>query len=606
MNSLSYVLITPARNEASYIELTIKSVVSQTAKPVRWIIVSDGSTDGTDDLVRKYAEEHQWIELVRMPEREERHFAGKTYAFNAGYEKVKDLKYDIIGNVDADTSFDKDYFSFLLGRFAEDKRLGVGGTPYLDGTSQYDYRFASTDFVAGACQLFRRECFEEIGGYTPISGGGIDWTAVTTARMKGWHTRTFIERTYIHHRKSGTGQGTLLASRFRAGKEDYYLGSHPLWEIFRCAYQMRNKPRVLGGIFLLSGYVWGFLSGVQRPISRELARFHQREQMMRLKDIFLRYITGRDAKTGIVEINIKGRPVRVPSVEAAGRTIIINGKLLKIASVRGEAWLEEEAVKDPDACIEALRKHKPRADIFTFAQKFPDSEPKYSYPMEWDNVAAIHITTFDDWWKHLRSEARTKFRKPAKMGITAKVAGLDDKLIKGIMGIYNETPVRQGKPFWHYGKGFDTVKKENATYLGRSCFIGAYLNGEMTGYLKFVNNGGFADIMQILSLIKHRDKAPTNALVAKAVETCAQERIPYLLYGKYIYGKKGADSLTEFKRSSGFQKMDIPRYYIPLTLRGRLALKLGIHRGLKELLPKKLLLMFIMMRNKNNERKSST
>jgi biofilm PGA synthesis N-glycosyltransferase PgaC len=292
-NFPSYVLITPVRNEAAYIERTIKSVVSQTVKPMKWIIVSDGSTDGTDDIVKRYADEHKWIELIRMPERKERHFAGKVYAFNAGYERAKDLKYDIIGNLDGDTSFEEDYFFFLLGKFSENIRLGVGGTPYREGTSQYDFRFASIEFVAGACQLFRRECFEEIGGYFPIKGGGVDWIAVTTARMKGWQTRTFTEKTYIHHRKSGTAQNSPLASSFRFGKEDYYTGGHPLWEIFRSLYQMKNRPRLLGGLLLLSGYVWAFLSSVERPIPRELVRFHQEEQMQRLKNIFYNMVKKR-------------------------------------------------------------------------------------------------------------------------------------------------------------------------------------------------------------------------------------------------------------------------------------------------------------------------
>jgi biofilm PGA synthesis N-glycosyltransferase PgaC len=287
-NLPSYVLITPARNEAAYIELTIKSVVSQTFKPVKWIIVSDGSTDDTDDIVKKYAADFEWIELIRMPERKERNFAGKVFTFNAGYERARGLKYDIIGNLDADTSFEEDYFSFLLSRFAENSRLGVGGTPgiEIEDSYNYDYRFASIEYVNGPCQLFRRECFEEIGGYIPVKGGGVDWIAVTTARMMGWQTRTFTGKTYIHHRKSGTGQNTVLGARFRYGKNDYYIGGHPLWEIFRCFYQMKNRPRLLGGLFLLSGYVWAFLCRVERPIPRELVRFHQKEQLQRLKNIF--------------------------------------------------------------------------------------------------------------------------------------------------------------------------------------------------------------------------------------------------------------------------------------------------------------------------------
>src|SRR6476620_9820463 len=176
----AYVIITPARNEAAFIELTLKSMVAQTIKPLRWVIVSDGSTDGTDDLVRKYAKDNPWIELVRMPERRERHFAGKVHAFNAGYERVKALGYQAIGSMDADISFDADYFAFLMDRLSANGELGLVGTPFRD-ESMYDYRFVSIEHVSGAYQLFRRECFEEIGGYVPMKSGGVDHVAVITA-----------------------------------------------------------------------------------------------------------------------------------------------------------------------------------------------------------------------------------------------------------------------------------------------------------------------------------------------------------------------------------------------------------------------------------------
>lgn len=283
----AYVLITPARNEAAFIELTIKSMVAQTVPPLKWVIVSDGSTDGTDDIVKKYVDECKWIELVRMPERIERHFAGKVSAFNAGYTKVKDLDYDIIGNLDADISFGQNHFEFLLDKFAENPLLGVAGTAFIEDISvAYNYKFTNIEHVSGQCQLFRRECFEEIGGYIPIKGGGIDWTAVTTARMKGWKTRTFVEKTFVHHRKMGTGMSGLLISRFRFGKQDYYLGAHPVWEVLRCLYQMKGKPFILGGVLLFCGYFWAFLTRVERPIPQALIDFRRNEQMQRLKEIF--------------------------------------------------------------------------------------------------------------------------------------------------------------------------------------------------------------------------------------------------------------------------------------------------------------------------------
>jgi glycosyltransferase involved in cell wall biosynthesis len=278
----TYVLVTPARNEAAFVELTIKSVVAQTVRPAKWVIVSDGSTDGTDDIVRKYAAEHSWIELVRQPERVERHFAGKVHAFNAGYSRVKDLEWNVIGSMDADISFNEDYFSFLLGKLAEDAQLGLVGTPFKD-TTIYDYRFVSIEHVSGACQLFRRECFEDIGGYLPVKSGGIDHIAVLTARMKGWKTRTFTERICLHHRKIGTAERGVLRAKFRVGALDYVLGGHPLWELFRTMYQMTKKPYVIGGLMLLIGYTVSCVRRVKRPVPSELVDFRRREQMRRLR-----------------------------------------------------------------------------------------------------------------------------------------------------------------------------------------------------------------------------------------------------------------------------------------------------------------------------------
>jgi biofilm PGA synthesis N-glycosyltransferase PgaC len=290
MSLPSYVLITPARNEAEFITLTLNAVVSQTVRPLKWVIVSDGSTDGTDEIVGKYAADHPWIELLRMPERQERHFAGKVDAFNAGLAKVQHLQYEVIGSLDGDTSFDEQYFSFLLQKLAEDPALGLVGTPFKEVTTSqtYDYRFVSIEHVSGACQLFRRECFAEIGGYVPVKGGGIDHIAVITARMKGWKTRTFVEKVCLHHRKMGTAQRGALTASFRTGVRDYALGGHPLWECFRTVYQMTKKPFFIAGLLLGTGYVWAFIRHEERPVSPQLVAFRRHEQMIRLK----KFLTG--------------------------------------------------------------------------------------------------------------------------------------------------------------------------------------------------------------------------------------------------------------------------------------------------------------------------
>jgi biofilm PGA synthesis N-glycosyltransferase PgaC len=297
--ALTYALITPARNEEGFIEQTIRSVTSQTILPRRWVIVSDGSTDRTDEIVKKYRADHPWMELIRMPEHRDRHFGAKVQCFNAGYERLRSEKVDIVGNLDADITFDKDYFDFLLGKFAADPKLGVAGTPFVEGTVSYDFRFTAVEHVSGACQLFRHECFAHIGGYVPVKGGGIDWIAVTTARMKGWKTRTFVGKVCHHHRPMGTASAGRLRANFALGKQDYYLGGHPAWQLFRASYQMVRKPFLLGGVCLLAGYGWAWMNRVQRPISGELVRFHRREQLQRLRQHFSKAIgiaATRDAR----------------------------------------------------------------------------------------------------------------------------------------------------------------------------------------------------------------------------------------------------------------------------------------------------------------------
>jgi glycosyltransferase involved in cell wall biosynthesis len=289
MTPLRYVLITPARDEAKFIELTIKSVVAQTVRPIKWVIVSDGSTDGTDDIVKRYAAENPWIELVRMPERRERHFGGKAHAFNAGYARVSELEFEAVGNLDGDVSFDEDYFSYLLQRLAEDRMLGLVGTPFTEGSVQaYNYAFVGIEHVSGQVQLFRRQCLEDIGGYEPVKGGGVDHIALTTARMKGWKTRTFTDKVFQHHRPMGTAQRGAFMARFKTGIKDYTFGGHPVWEFFRMTYHMTKRPFVVGGLTLGAGYFWALVRRVERPIPREMIEFRQHEQMQRLKNILLR------------------------------------------------------------------------------------------------------------------------------------------------------------------------------------------------------------------------------------------------------------------------------------------------------------------------------
>jgi len=284
-NSLNYVLITPARNEADFIELTIKSVLAQTVRPVRWVIVNDGSTDATAEIVSNYAGVHSWIEMIQMPERQERHFGGKAHAVAAGRQRMAGLQFDVIGNLDADVSFEPDYFEFLMTRFAENPKLGVAGTAFLEGNLSYNYEMVGIEHVSGMIQLFRRQCFEAIGGYSAVKTGGIDLMAVLTARTKGWETRTFTEKSFVHHRSQGGALHTGLRGRWYMGRKDYLLGNHPVWEFFRSFYQMQYRPYVIGGLLVLVSYFWHLVRRVERTMPRELIELRQSDQMKRLKSL---------------------------------------------------------------------------------------------------------------------------------------------------------------------------------------------------------------------------------------------------------------------------------------------------------------------------------
>jgi len=272
-------------------------------------------------------------------------------------------------------------------------------------------------------------------------------------------------------------------------------------------------------------------------------------------------------------------------MNVCGKAIKVQGRFIRIASPELDSY---ESLGDPEAIINTLRTCHDRVDVFTFMQAVPDRAPRYSYPMEWDNLAVLPVSTFQHWWEHqIRSYPRNRARQAEKRGITIKELPFDDALVQGIRGVYNESPVRQGKRNVHYGKDLHTVRSEEATFLDRSIFIGALLDGELIGFVKLVTDADRtqANLMNVVAMIKHRDKAPTNALIAASVRACAARGIRHLLYQNFTYGTKGPDSLTNFKEVNGFQRMDLPRYYVPLTFVGRSALRLGLHHKLVDRLP---------------------
>lgn len=290
-----------------------------------------------------------------------------------------------------------------------------------------------------------------------------------------------------------------------------------------------------------------------------------------------------------MEIIFKKRSFRLNETPAVGATVLISGGLVRRAEMKDEEWVAEAALKDPATIIAALAKSPVRADLLTFSQKLPETTPKHPYPFEWDNVAAINTGRFNDWWNGLPQEARKNCRRAARRGVVVRSFALTDEMIRGVIEIYNETPVRQGRPFAHYRKDFETVKQEISTLLDTSEFLGAFFGEELVGFIKLVRMGQVAGILHIVSKNTHYDKRPANALVTAAAELCRDKGISFLTYGKLTYGNKADSPLGEFKRRMGFEKIQMPRYFVPLTFRGRVFIGLKLHRGLIGLLPAGLL-----------------
>ncbi len=298
------------------------------------------------------------------------------------------------------------------------------------------------------------------------------------------------------------------------------------------------------------------------------------------------------------ELTIRGRSVPVPMARIDGRDVIVVGRWLRTAMFKDEEWLEGESVENPAQFLERLRASGLRADLLTFTGRL-DSPPIDDTRLlrELENAAVIRTNDYKAWWDGLPQEARKNTRRATKKGIEIRSAKFDDALVAGIKVIYDEAAVRQGRPFWHYGKDLETIERENGTYLDRCEFLGAYFSGELVGFMKWVYVDHAARIMQILCLNAHQDKRPMIALIARAAEICHQRGMKYLIYGKFTYGRKTGSSITEFKRRLGFEKLEFSRYYVTLSLQGRFAVRIGAHRGWLEVFPAKLLYVLGKMRS---------
>ena len=288
MTGYEYALVTPARNEAKFIANTIESVVSQTVRPKKWVIISDGSTDGTDEIVSSFAKEHEFICFVRVSGSGKRSFSSKVNAFKASYEQLTDVQFDYVGNLDADITLAPNYFEKVMQRFQANSRLGIGGGIIQELVNdKFTEQRISLNSVAGAVQMFRRHCYEEIGGYIPLRFGGVDSAAEIVARMHGWEVRTFSELGVHHHRPVGSGAGGIIKANFRYGRSHYSLGYHPLFELLRCSYKLADRPFVIGSLLMVCGYLWSFATREEKELPEEAVRYLRSEQIGRLRTLRL-------------------------------------------------------------------------------------------------------------------------------------------------------------------------------------------------------------------------------------------------------------------------------------------------------------------------------
>jgi hypothetical protein len=297
-------------------------------------------------------------------------------------------------------------------------------------------------------------------------------------------------------------------------------------------------------------------------------------------------IAGKTLERSSAEIF--GRSVAITTID--GLAVLIAGRLFKTARVRDEPY---DCLHDSEGFVTKLRRERDRPDLFTFMQPIGDQQAHHPYYNEMESLAVLRITSFKDWWKNkIRTHTRNHIRKAQKKGVDVRQVPFDDELVRGVKAIYDECPIRQGRPFWHYRKDFDTVRTGLGTFLDRSDFIGAFWEGELIGFIKMTSTNNAAGLMHIISMIAHRDKAPTDALIMKAVELCAEKKITYLHYGLWASGGFG-----KFKENHAFEPYNVPRYFVPLTAKGRLMLKLGLHRKLVDQLPPALRERIVTLRN---------
>jgi glycosyltransferase involved in cell wall biosynthesis len=284
-----YILMTAAKNEQDYIEQTIQSVTKQTILPSLWCIVSDGSTDKTDDIIKNYSALYDFIKYIRNDNTDDRNFASKVYALNIALDYIKSInpEYDFIGNLDADTVFGSNYYESILNEFENDEKLGLAGGIFFEDYKGKEIKVVlASNSVRGAVQFFRKECFIDIGGFVPLKNGGEDIITEVTARMKGWKVRSFDYLKVKNLRLSGTGRWGIIETKFREGMLAHSIGYHPLFQILKSFYRLKERPFIISGVLHLFGFLWAWLGPNKIKVTKEFKEYLRKEQMIRLKEVF--------------------------------------------------------------------------------------------------------------------------------------------------------------------------------------------------------------------------------------------------------------------------------------------------------------------------------
>ncbi len=586
---MQYVLITAARNEAHHLGRLIDCVVSQTRLPQRWVVVSDGSVDGTDELVKAASARHPWIELERIPAHQQRNFSAKARCARAALERLARDEFEVVGFVDADISFAPDHVSYLMAQFESDDRLGVAGTPYADDPQHpqrhaYAHRHADLNHVSGACQFFRRDCYESVGGYRELTTGGVDWVAVTTARMQGWRTQTFTDRVCLHHRPIGTAGRTRVQARYDQGRKAQATGGLPLWETLKGLALLTRPPRIRGGLAFLWGYYQALAQGRPVGVDPALVSFRRAEQARRLRQWCSPWqsrITSTAPTWRVERLPWRGRHLEHRVWKGEHGRVVVRPGLWQTAQLWDEEW-QDQPVSDPVALVQQLMRSGRRPPCLRLVGLDAHSRTQLqaftTCRVRWEDTAQISTQDVESWWASLPQETRKNVRRAKRRAVEVRPVVLDERLAQGIAGIYNESPTRQGRTFWHFGKDVRTVLSDNGSYAERSQFLGAYWRDELVGFLKWVKVGDQARIMQILSLQRHHDKRVMTALIAQAVVECHAHGLRSLIYGRMHYTSASEDALVQFKRRHGFDAVAYPVVIAALTPWGRWCVRMGWDR----------------------------